>query len=619
MSDTQKTSSILPSVVLAAALGCVLVGERVLGEGVARNFSTGLGALLCVAALVFRVRGLAGATGDVRAVEQRLLAGHLGVLAALGLYALGSDASLARLHLAEEPRTRVIGVLSVLWPALLLCSSAVVFFMELAYARMPIAASVELRRVRTAAYAGLTLAFSTVFLLSMNYVATARDVRRDVTYFKTTQPSRSTQRMLDKLAAPVKVLLFWRRTDDVLQQVEPYFATLRRHSPKLRYEVVDFALAPELAHKHRVAGNGTVLLVSGEGDKQKSQSFRIGNELTEARPQLKKLDSIFQQAFGKLTRPERSVQLTVGHGERNAKQADDARGEGTKLMSEIFHRLNLQSAELGMGQGLGSAVPDGASAVIVAGPRQKLMPEEAQTLLQYVRKGGRLLLMVDPDTDDGLAPLLEGLGVVRRPGTLVSDKNHMEHAHDESDKTLVFANDYSSHPTVTTVSHYQSEVASIFVRGVALAKSNVEASAAKPNVAFPLRSASDFFRDLDGDLHRDPDEPQETLDLMAAVTVSEKPGAPEGRAVIIGDGDFMTDKVASNNGNVLLFVDSLAWLIGNEELPSEVSSEEDIPIEHTRDKDKLWFYATTFGVPMPVAGIGLWVARRRRKRSEAGA
>ena len=45
-------------------------------------------------------------------------------------------------------------------------------------------------------------------------------------------------------------------------------------------------------------------------------------------------------------------------------------------------------------------------------------------------------------------------------------------------------------------------------------------------------------------------------------------------------------------------------------------SEEDVAIEHSREKDKLWFYATTFAVPAPILGLGLWVARSRRRRAE---
>jgi ABC-type long-subunit fatty acid transport system fused permease/ATPase subunit len=85
---------------------------------------------------------------------------------------------------------------------------------------------------------------------------------------------------------------------------------------------------------------------------------------------------------------------------------------------------------------------------------------------------------------------------------------------------------------------------------------------------------------------------------------------------VIGDGDFMTDKVSTNNGNVMVFIDSLAWLIGNEELGAEVSSEEDVPIQHSRDQDKLYFYATTFAVPLPLLALSVWVSRRRRRPAE---
>ncbi|HKP63678.1 MAG TPA: DUF4350 domain-containing protein [Polyangiales bacterium] len=613
--NKQQTSNVLGSVLIVAALLALLIGERVFGEGSMRTAVSSLGVLLLLSALGLRLLSWSRSSGDVRGVEQRLLMAYLGVAGAIVLYALSTDAALNMFGVADETRSKLNTVLTVLWPAVLVVSLSATLFMELVYARMPIAASVELRRVRTAAYAGLTLALSTVFLLSINYVVTARDVRRDVSYFKTTEPSASTKKMLGKLQAPVKALLFYRKTDDVLAQLEPYFAGLAKANPKFKYEVMDAALVPELARKHRVSGNGSVLLLQGEGDKQKAQSMRIGNELTEARAQLRKLDGLFQQNFTKLAQPERSVQLTVGHGERNSKSEDAERGEGTKVLDEVWKRLNVKTNKLGMAQGLANAVPDGSGAVLVMGAREKFLPEEADSLLSYVRKGGRLLLMVDPNAEDGLDPLLAGLGVARQAGTLASNKSHMRRKFDNTDRTVVFTNKYSSHPTVTTASKYQAEVASIFVGAVGLEKAPAANVEPKPSVTFPLRSTADFYRDVNGNFERDTAEPEETVNLVAAVTLSEKGGA-EGRAVVIGDGDFMTDKLASNNGNLMLFIDSLAWLIGNEELNAEVSSEEDIPIEHSRDKDKLWFYATTFAVPLPLLGLGVWVSRRRRRGGE---
>ena len=627
MSVKRKTGAITATALLLAGLVLIFVARRVLGEGAVQDATSYAGLGLCLVAGALRVRAWATAQSDARGVEGRLLGAFGGCYASLLLYALSTDRVMHALKLADKTLEHVQGMLSALWPSALLVSLMAILFIELAYLRMPIPESVELRRVRTALHAGLTLALSAVFLLSINYVATARDVRKDVSYFRTTQPSDHTRAMIAKLDKPVRAVLFFPQASDVLGSVQPYFAALAKANKKLTYKVMDVALAPELASKHRVSDNGNVLLLVGEGDAQKGESFHVGKELTEARGTLKKLDATFQQAFGKLVRPERMLYLTVGHGERNAKGSELRGEDGTSVMEEVLRRLNLKTRDLGLTQGLGREVPSDASAVLVIGPSERFMPEEAETLLAYARKGGRLLLMLDPDKDVGLDPLLSGLGVALLPGTVNSETSHMAHGYNQSDRGIVFSNHYSAHPSVTTVSRHQREVASIFVNaaGLRLSPSKVEP---KPRVTFPLRTDRQFWRDLNGNFDRDQNEPYEVLSLMAAVTLAapdakspakdaaKDKDAAEGRAVIIGDGDFMTNKVAPNNGNMLLFVDSLSWLVGNEELSGEASSEEDVPIEHSREQDKVWFYATTFAVPAPIVLVGAWVGRRRRRRAE---
>ena len=190
----------------------------------------------------------------------------------------------------------------------------------------------------------------------------------------------------------------------------------------------------------------------------------------------------------------------------------------------------------------------------------------------------------------------------------------MVRAHNASDHAIIFTNQYTSHPAVTTVTRHQREVASVFVGAGSLVLSTAQVEP-KPRVTFPVRTAREFFRDLDGDFQRGDGEPLQQLNLVAASTIKAE-GDQEGRAVVVADSDFMSDKVAPNQGNYLMFVDMLAWLVGNEELSGEVSSEEDVPIEHTSEQDKIWFYATTFAVPAPIVGLGLFVSRRRRRRAE---
>jgi hypothetical protein len=65
--------------------------------------------------------------------------------------------------------------------------------------------------------------------------------------------------------------------------------------------------------------------------------------------------------------------------------------------------------------------------------------------------------------------------------------------------------------------------------------------------------------------------------------------------------------------NQYFLVDIVRWLGGEESFAGEISSEEDVRLEHSREKDVLWFYGTILGAPALVLGLGLAFARRARR------
>ena len=322
MNNKLHTSSFAATALLLAGLLSIFVSQRILVEGDAPTFALYGGALLALCALGLRMRAWLSTQGDVRAVEGRLLGAYAGVALALALYALSSAAGLKMLPLGSGETgfssERAGTVLNVLWAAVMLVSLSAILFMELVYLRMPLAASVELRRVQTALHSGVSLGLSMVFLGSVNFVANERDVRTDVSYFRTSEPSAGTRAMIARLDKPLQVILFFAPGSDALGQARPYFNALSRVNKKLSVKVKDVALSPELASKFQVRDNGQVLLLSGKGADEKGELFTIGSGLTEARSNLRRLDGNFQQSFRKLLRPARSLYLTVGHGERNA-------------------------------------------------------------------------------------------------------------------------------------------------------------------------------------------------------------------------------------------------------------------------------------------------------------
>lgn len=602
------------SALMGIGLLFLFVARQVIEEGGAALSVTWLGAAMVVGAVGWRVYERSQAVDKSRPIEMAILWSYIGVLLSLVLFALSTDWGLGVLG-AEGEDSKINGIVSVLWPSLFVVSTFALIFMELAYARMPVQESVEERRVRSAAFDGLSIALSFVFVVSINFVAAKRDIRKDVSYFQTTRPSDSTKNMVKALGTDVKVILFYPEVNDVLSQLRPYFELVTDASKRLKFEVKDHALVPSLARKHRIRGNGHVVLVKGE----RAESFKVGTGLEEARKELKTLDGQFQQAFTKLTRQKRELHLTVGHRERSRSgEEGDQRGQHMSELYDAFGRSNITTRDLGVAQGLAQNVPNGAPAVGVFGPREPFLEEEARSLLRYVEAGGRLVVLLDPNVEHGLEPLLKGLGLRIKDGVLCSDRQFRRRYFNDSDKALIYTSVYSSHPTVTVASRNQGRVATIFVEGGALEKYEGDGVLKGAKTVFPIRTNALFYLDRNGDYNRSDEEKLEQYDMMAAVTVPKKGGGSaedEGRAVVIADGDFVTDQVIRNPGNSLVFGDILNWLLGQEEIIGAPASEEDVRIEHSREEDKLQFWATSFGIPLPFFALGAWMVFRKRRRT----
>jgi hypothetical protein len=592
-------------------VGMVLLwmGQRALGGGDWSQALSLAGFLFVVlAGVVFFLQSRA-ALGAERHFRRRMMGLAILGLVALGLWALQSELGEDLLRrLSDKAITERIGVvLGVFWPIVWLTGALPLLFMELSFGSMSPNA-VEGWRLEASGRSALVLVLVLGTLGFTNYIASQLDWKRDWSYLRTTRPSESTLRIVKNLDETLEIVVFYPTANEVAEALLLYLEELEPASERVRLSVVDHAVAPLLAERFGVSEDGTVVLALGDA----KETLRPGLELSGAKNTLMSLDGKIQQALLKLTREERVIYLTTGHGERDwspSEQDEQENRAGLRQLKNLLEDLNYRVERLGLSQGLGSEIPGDASMVFVVGPREPFLPAELASLRAYLERGGHLLICTDPEPAGNAQSVLEIVGVAMQPNPLANDRYYVQQRSNESDHFLLFSNSYVYHASIATLNRYSDRLAMLFPEVGHLEE--IE-KAGGPSISFIIRSLPDTWIDLNRDAHLDKNgETRGIYNLAAAIegAASDDEEHDGWRAVAFADADWLADGHLRNPGNAQALADIVSWLQGEEAARIEV--EEDVPIVHTRVKDVFWFYGTIFAPPVLVLGAGLWGVRRR--------
>ncbi len=612
MTQHKLIVSRLPLWLLSLGLLSLYLGVRVLTD-LPQVLAVGVGAILLPVALGLAVWRVFVTEGDRRRAYTRTVLEYALVLAAALLYAVQSD------KLMWVTSKNIATVLQVSWPALLLLGLVPALVSEMAIASMRHAPTVELWRVRYAARGARIVVLTLIAFAGVNYAAQRWNRKVDLAYFKTSAAGEAVSKLVSSLSQPVRFVLFFPANNDVLEQVQGYVQALMAQNPLLTVEVVDQALNPQLAKELKVRDNGVVALVAGE----RSELLKLDVDLEDARNSLRELDAKVQEKLLRLLRPARTAYFTTGHAERDYAPLGDDKRYGVGALKGAAEALGFTVKRLGLGEGLGMRVPADAALVVIAGPTEPFLPEEVASLKAYLNQGGKLWLFVDPDqgsTADELTALLN----VTVSKSLVMHETLRVRGLDRGDNPYdVITNRVGTHPSVNTLSRAGERYAAVLLGAGAISKR--EESNKELKVTFTLRAMPDSFLDENHNgLFDAGKEKKVPLDYAAAVEPNVKAmqdgsqADPKNamRALVFADADVASDLVLGNAGNQYLVMDALRFLGGDEDLAGTVESEKDVPIVHKKDKDSLLFYGTSFGVPTLVLGLGLFLARKPRRKEE---
>jgi hypothetical protein len=614
--EVKERNRLLPLVIYGGGLVLMFLGERVFTTiNAARMTLSVAGFALAVAYLVLRIRGATSGSGERRSIDKLLAVfAALTVLGlALGFLTTEAGEKLIRITKAStETKDKFETIGAIVWISLVTISAIPILFAERALFPMRRAENIEVRRVLAAEAAGLTLALAATYGALFTYAAGEFDLKADYSYFRTARPSESTKNIVKGLSDPVKVAIFFPPLNDVGREVASYLKELSRGATKFTYEVHDRLMEPQLARDWKVTQDGVLIVARGPTD----ETMSIGTEMEPARAKLKTLDQDFQKNLIKVSREVRIAYLTTGHGEMN-EGGDPAEGRTANGIRKLFESQNYTVRDLGLAQGLGNEIPKDATIVLVIGPVRPFLPGEVATLKKYAEGGGHLFLALDPDAKVDLDPLAEVAGLTFQSVALANEKMHLRRRFNDSDRTVLVTNRFSSHASVSTLSRNSSRAHVVFAGAGGLEASPTTASNFK--IDFCIKAMQDTFADANGDFQQQDTEKKNSIfNLAAAVSNIKDPHADmdklgkEMRVFAIADADAVSDAVLGNEANAILFIDAIRWLGGEESFTGAITSTEDVKIEHTKQKDLVLFYGTIFFVPAVVAGLGLLLSRRSR-------
>ena len=601
------------SLVYFGGMLLAFIGERIVGAGSARAL-TGVGVLMIGVAIAVRAARAKRASADRGAAERMLVALYAVGALSVALYLAQSDLSSTVLGKPlERDWPKLATVLATLWPVVWVFSALPILMGEFSYATVARSPRLEIARIRDAVWSGVGLAGAVVFAFALCYVGAERDKKVDLSYFRTAKPGESTRKIVRTIDQPIQVSIFFPPSNEVKEEVTSYFDDLKKESKLLEVQSYDRDVDPQKAKELGVTGNGIVVFARGGHREQ----LAVGLELEGARAQLRNLDRDVQTRLLKVARPARNVYFVSGHGERTFDPLNETDKRATiRDLREVLQQQGYTVRQLGAAEGLASDVPADASLVMIVGPQKPFLPEEAASLKRYFDKGGRIFAALDPEGGD-MHELLDQFGVKYVTTVLANDVAIARKSNQITDRQNIVTATYSSHPSVTTLGRYGGRAPLIMIGA-----GHFEEQKDKPKdevVDVTVRAHPATWNDVNGNFQLDaPAEARKTYELAMAVTRKGKDlkdKKDEGRMILVGDSDFLSDGVIGAYGNPLFALDGAKWLVGDESITGEVTNENDVPIVHTKKQDQVWFYGSSFLAPALVLLVGFFMTGRRRGRA----
>jgi len=436
-------------------------------------------------------------------------------------------------------------------------------------------------------------------LILVNYIVRKESgtLRYDMTKNKQFTLSDQTKKALKNLDDDVAITAFFQTDNSSRAQLENLLSEYRAKNSHIKFEFIDPDKNPTKAREFGITRYGTI--VFKKGDKTEQTTGFSESDITSS---ILKLDRDGNKV----------VYFIIGHKEKDVSLTSE------KGYSSIKNTLEKEGFEIkNLNLTTNSKVPDDAAVVILAGPQKALLDKEKESLKKYLdERDGKLFALVDPrkeiKEDIKISDFLDDYGISLTDGMVI-------------DPTKAFFGDVAAPVVEKWESHQITEgLSAAFFPGVQMA-AKMEKAPENVLVSDLGKTSNDSWLETTLDTEKvkydSSTDKKGPISIGAAAHLTKKVQengqevTKEGlRVVVIGDSDFAVNGYETFLGNQDLFVNSLHWLVSEEELISIRPKEEDQrTVALTGRQGRIIFYTTVVIMPLIAIGAGIYVWSRRRK------
>jgi len=441
------------------------------------------------------------------------------------------------------------------------------------------------RQVRLQNAIFVVLLLAVVGLLA--WLSTRYSVTADWTAGNRNTLSEPTQELLARIDEPLQITAFVAEDETLHRRIEERIERYRRHKPEIGLEFVNPELSPSRAEAAGVRRAGQLVIRLGE----RSEVVDDMAEQTLAR------------ALQQLTREgETWIAFVQGHGERDPQDDSDS---GYSQLRQVLTRSGFQVQRLNLVRN--PQIPDDTRVLVLAGPREELLPGEIEALKGYVAGGGNLLWLQDPREGAELPSLAEALGVDFLEGVLVDASTRLLLGVDNA--AVIPVVDYGQHPVTKDLSGL-----TVFPIAGAL-KAGQGEDWQSQTLLRSLERAWAETGGLSGEITYDEGKGDRMGPLTLGVALTRDGDDGQQRVAVVGDSNFLANGFLGFGANLDLGRNLFNWLSRDDELVAinpRKAPDTRLQLPHN------WVLAMGLGflIVLPLALIGggfrIWYRRRRR-------